>query len=270
MTGYKPKSSMDGAFYIHPGADPLFNMGFDNWIFKQLQTESGFPKAILRLYSWKRPAVTVGYNQKIEQVIDWRKLDESIPVIRRITGGRAIYHDDSEITFTLAADLDIFAEDFRSLSQTNSLISKTMVEILAKIGVISEWSRKSDSTFKKMNGNMSKSCFNSFSKYEILSDSNKIIAGAQRRKGRYFIHQGSIKINGVGNCPAIGQFEPFESKLTGQQSRNSYKYTIDDLTDSFQLIFSERLGIKFAIDELSEKLHRRIFEFAENCCPKIT
>ena len=48
----------------------------------------------LRLYSWNPPAVSLGYGQNLEEEIDPRKCESyGISIVRRITGGRIVLHD---------------------------------------------------------------------------------------------------------------------------------------------------------------------------------
>lgn len=253
----------NGVCYYTPKSEPYFNMAFDDWLFEEIQTNVRFPRAIFRLYTWDRPSITVGYNQNIEKVIDFDYLDKSVPIIKRITGGRAIYHDETEITFSLTVDLAIFPESDRSLSKTNQLISEVVVQTLEAVGVASEWKKKSDSSFGSSKDESAKSCFNSYSRYEIFSHKGKIVAGAQRRKGDYFIHQGSLKINGISECLAIGQKNQSESEPHGKDGTNSYKYTIDQFRNLFPKAFSDRLKVKLTEQSVDSEFHRKIRLFEE-------
>ncbi len=57
----------------------------------------------LRLFVFGRPTVTVGYFQRVEEVVDVGLAQrEGIDIVRRITGGGAVYHDPSgEITYSV-------------------------------------------------------------------------------------------------------------------------------------------------------------------------
>jgi lipoate---protein ligase len=60
----------------------------------------------LRLYRWSPPAVTIGYFQIRDDETDAAACAaDGISVIRRITGGGAVYHEH-EITYSLAVPLD--------------------------------------------------------------------------------------------------------------------------------------------------------------------
>lgn len=77
---------------------------------------------ILRLYVFSRPTVTVGYFQKISEVVDLDYASrEGIDVVRRPTGGGAVYHDPhGEITYSVvipeAAAPEDIVESFKFLS----------------------------------------------------------------------------------------------------------------------------------------------------------
>ncbi|MEM0486808.1 MAG: lipoate--protein ligase family protein, partial [Sulfolobales archaeon] len=57
----------------------------------------------LRLYVFNKPTVTLGYFQKVEEVVDLEfARKEGIDVVRRVTGGGAVYHDpEGEVTYSI-------------------------------------------------------------------------------------------------------------------------------------------------------------------------
>jgi lipoate-protein ligase A len=75
------------------------NMAADFAILKSL-SRGGCPPT-LRLYRWEPPAVTIGYFQVIEDELNEGEcVKDGVPVIRRITGGGAVFHEH-EITYSL-------------------------------------------------------------------------------------------------------------------------------------------------------------------------
>lgn len=258
-----------GNYYITAQGDPYYNMALDEWAFKRVL--DGGP-AVLRLYSWNQGAVTFGFNQKIDRAVDLSRLDEGTPVIRRITGGRAIYHDPSEVTFGLALKMAVLPENRRSLAATNAVISDAQVEVLARLGHPVSWLDHSDHDFIKGVSGKMKSCFGSVSKYEVIDGVNKIAGGAQRRIGDCLIHQGSIKINGISACGAIGQEAyPVRKKSESCQNLNG-NYTVDHFIPVFGAVFSEKLGISFERSEFSavdsEEIEKIRVNLIENCLEK--
>jgi lipoate-protein ligase A len=253
-----------GRFYITPTGEPFYNMALDEWLFEDIQKESSTSPVVLRLYSWKSEAITIGYNQKASKTIDRLLLDTDIPIIRRITGGRAIYHDLSEITFSFAVCLDMLPKNLRSLSETNRLISQTLIEILKEIGIKAFWGKKTleRNPNVRSDNRRTMSCFNSVSRYELVSDQSKVVAGAQRRKGCFMIHQGSIKINGIIACPAIGQRENF--CMSAKYKNSGIHYSIDDFFGVFERIFGAHFGFDFKTSRFSSSKQEEFERFFRN------
>jgi lipoate-protein ligase A len=55
---------------------------------------------VLRVYGWKPAAVSIGYFQSLEQEVDVKKCrDLGIDVVRRMTGGGAVLHEQ-EVTYS--------------------------------------------------------------------------------------------------------------------------------------------------------------------------
>nr|MBN2277206.1 lipoate--protein ligase family protein [candidate division Zixibacteria bacterium] len=259
----------DGCYYITPLENPYFNMMFDEWLFDRLKTDSRSPRAVLRLYSWDTAAVTIGYNQNLEKAVDFTLLDNRIPVIRRITGGRAIYHDPSELTYTVLLDLGIFPPPMRTLSRTARQISEAISDMLAVIGLKAIFAKSSERAFMETTRARKKSCFDSVSRYEIISDGSKIAGGAQRRIGLALIQQGSIKLNGISRCDAIGQAVDGDEV---SESNGGKIYTIGQIEGLFGQSFSEKFGINFRIEVISKEIRGKIARgtagFKEKCLKK--
>ena len=57
----------------------------------------------LRLYSWKPSAVSIGVFQNVKDEINLDYVNKSgLNVIRRITGGGSVYHDElGEVTYSI-------------------------------------------------------------------------------------------------------------------------------------------------------------------------
>ena len=62
---------------------------------------------VLRLYQWEEPTLSIGMAQQIDRHVN---LDycraKQIPVIRRVTGGKAVLHS-SELTYSLCGFDDL-------------------------------------------------------------------------------------------------------------------------------------------------------------------
>lgn len=87
---------------LHGARSAFDNMAIDEAILRCVV--AGDSPNTLRFYTWEPSAVSVGYFQGLEQEVDLEACErEGVDVIRRLTGGGAVFHDrDGEITYSLA------------------------------------------------------------------------------------------------------------------------------------------------------------------------
>ena len=188
--------------YRHFAGDPFFNMAVDEWLAWQASRQ---PRTIfLRLYTWAVGTITVGRHQDVRRALDWSRLGHT-PVIRRVTGGRAVYHDPSELTYAIAVNLDhVDIPLLRgSLSRTAEGIATVLTAFLERLGRDAEYVRRSSPGESGRGVFHTLPCFASVSRHEVVSGSRKVIASAQRRFRSIFLQHGSIKLNGVATHPAL-------------------------------------------------------------------
>jgi lipoate-protein ligase A len=126
-------------------------------------------------------------------------MEFGLPVVRRITGGRAVVHS-SEVTYSVTGLLSdpLFSGGIMS---SYSVISSCIIAALKDAGVDASYSRGSAA------GERNEACFNSPSRYEVLVDGRKLVGSAQRRLKRAFIQHGSILMatDGEINCRVFGK-----------------------------------------------------------------
>lgn len=93
---------MDAFRYLETGEHAAtFNMGLDEAILESVST--GVEPPTLRLYAWKPHAVSIGYFQGIQDEVDLERCAAlGIDVVRRLTGGGAVFHAQ-ELTYSLVA-----------------------------------------------------------------------------------------------------------------------------------------------------------------------
>ena len=197
-------SSSTAQFFSHYQEDPFVNMAFDEWMLQNvIRTPALF---LARLYTWQIGAITFGVNQRQESALDFRNVG-STPVIRRITGGRALYHDLSEVTYSVAlnnADRDHRPGAFgSSRSDLNASIVRGLSTFLASIGIETNMVRKSSPQNSRPEFFHKAACFASSAKYEMMSREGKVVASAQRRVVDCLLQHGSIKLAGVALHPAL-------------------------------------------------------------------
>ena len=220
----------------------FFNMALDEAISEAVRQKISPPT--LRLYQWERPSVSVGYFQKISE-IDTDYCDKKdYPVVRRLTGGRAILHD-MELTYSLSSLHNSFPFN-GSLLDNYKIISSALLAALNLIGTKAEMSLVK----KRHEGHRDPACFKAPSYGEVTVDSRKIIGSAQKRYKNGFMQHGSILFN--FNPAELGSalMENAGNNFHGIGSISEYAPGIspDDFKGTLKDAFENILNIKLITD----------------------
>ncbi len=131
-----------------PGA---WNMAVDHAILRSVSEGRSLPT--LRLYGWDRPTITIGYFQAVEDEVYHDRCDEDgVDVIRRITGGGTVYHDN-EVTYSVAIPLSS-AITFGTIVDSYRRIAIPILHALWDFGLHAEYQPINDITVydKKISG----------------------------------------------------------------------------------------------------------------------
>lgn len=108
----------------------------------------------IRLYRWKPSAVSIGYFQSLKREVDIEKCKElGVDVVRRQTGGGAVYHDyEGELTYSVLAPVDFFP---KNIIESYRVICGWIIDALNKLGIESEFIPINDIVTggKKISGN---------------------------------------------------------------------------------------------------------------------
>jgi lipoate-protein ligase A len=171
--------------FLNTGAAAgAFNMAADEVLARQATVPT------LRVYRWQPFTISIGYNQNIEE-IDLQKVHrDGVGVVRRPTGGRAIYHAH-EVTYSVVIpkNSDWFAKN--SLAMYNH-ISSALVLGLRAAGVSVNLEKRALPDPEFMSYDQKFACFATSARYEIHYDSKKLVGSAQRRFEHALLQHGSI------------------------------------------------------------------------------
>lgn len=166
-----------------PGAE---NMALDELLLDRAARSGGAP--VLRLYSFDPPAITIGFHQDPPLILDLDAVRaDGLECVRRITGGRALLHEN-EITYCVVAPAGsaLFeagqAEAFRR-------ISGAIASALREIGVAAGVSRGREPAGPK---GTAAPCLSATTRHELAVGGRKIAGNAQRRTAAAFLQHGSI------------------------------------------------------------------------------
>ncbi len=201
-------------FISDPAADGLTNMALDRFLAEKFQLAPG--ESVLRLYQWSPAAYTIGRNQSWERALDLRMLRPGELAVRRITGGRAIFHDTAELTYAFAYESDaaIQAHDpalhsseatfpKTRIPQLSAQIGSALCEFLKSLGLGAQLSRQFGRATPHTSREVAPHCFASVARHEITVGERKVAAGAQVVTGSRFFQHGSIKLVDVTGGVAL-------------------------------------------------------------------
>ena len=185
-----PGPMMQWRLLVTGPADGAYNMALDEAL---LESVIAGQAPVLRIYSWKPPAVSLGYFQELDESIDRAEISRrGFGVVRRPTGGRAILHKD-EVTYSVAArEQDI--PHGNSLMGSYRTISRGIEAGLQALGVAARLAERTGEGRKQDKQTLPTVCFGQPAKVDMLVASRKIVGSAQTRRDGALLQHGSIPI----------------------------------------------------------------------------
>lgn len=203
--------------------DPAWNLALDEYLLTR------FPGEVLTL--WRNgPSVIIGKNQNALEEID---LDfvraHHIPVVRRLTGGGAVFHDLGNINYTLVQPCG--AGDFNNYAK----FTKPIVDFLAALGVEAQLSDRND----------------------LLVDGQKFSGNAQAvREGR-ILHHGTLLFS-ADMSRLSGALRPRDIKLESK----GVKSVTSRVTN-----LAAHLPVPMAVEEFLDRLRAYFLKTAPGLTP---
>jgi lipoate-protein ligase A len=159
----------------------------------------------LRLYRWDPHGVSLGYFQRAADFPWDRFAREGVPVVRRLTGGGAIFHGD-EITFSITADANdpLFEGPVRaSYDRVHAILARALERCGAPR---SEVAARGDAKILS-DRPASPWCFHESTAFDLVAASRKLVGSAQRRTGGRILHHGSIVLRPNRFTPEVASVE---------------------------------------------------------------
>ena len=135
----------------NPSTNPYYNMAFDEYCLESLPIDEPI------FFLWQnRPAVIVGYNQEVNTEVNLDYLKEKgIDLVRRVTGGGAVYHDLENLNYTIVGRSEDLERDYPEYAAL-------MMKALQALGVPAILSGRNDILVegKKVSGFAKRVCKN--------------------------------------------------------------------------------------------------------------
>ena len=223
--------------------DAYWNMALDEAILT-LRIENRVP-ATLRVYTWKPSAVSIGYFQSLEEEVDLEACRAlGVDVVRRITGGGAVYHEwGGELTYSLVtSEEELKAKRFfADIQGSYRIICEALVEGLKKLGINAE--------FKPIN--------------DIVVNGKKISGNAQTRRRGVILQHGTIllktdiptmfKVLKVSKEKVSDKaIKAVEDRVTTIYREVSRNITLDDIKEALRKGFAEYFNVEISPSTLTQ------------------
>lgn len=147
--------------------DAYMNMALDEVISKKVSNKEVSPT--IRLYRWTPNAISIGYFQGLKNEVDEEECErQGVDIVRRRTGGGAVYHDyEGELTYSIIAPEESFEKD---IVKSYEQICNILIKGLKKLGI--------EAKFNPIN--------------DIIVEDRKISGNAQRRSNGILLQHGTI------------------------------------------------------------------------------
>ena len=167
--------------------DGATNMAIDEALWRS--RHAGTSPPTVRFFAWDPPTVSVGYGQPLDRHVDVAACQRlGVGLVRRPTGGSAIYHDgpERELTYCVTARADDLGVG-PDLLETYRWIARALVRGLKALGAGAEMVPTGrglgpDPAF----------CFARTGAFEIEAGGKKLVGSAQRRLATSFLQHGAV------------------------------------------------------------------------------
>ena len=129
------------------------NMAIDHAVYESVANERENPT--IRFYKWLNSSVSIGAYQNPKEINMDACKKHNIGIVRRMTGGRAVFHDKADFTYSVIAPIRAFNY---SIENAYRQICSCIVNALSELGINAALENKNDIIVdgKKISGNASK------------------------------------------------------------------------------------------------------------------
>ena len=159
------------------------NMQIDNDLLENA-IKNNIKEPIFRLYGWSPACISLGRNQKNDFLNQDFLQSNNIDVVRRLTGGRALLHDN-EITYSFICPIEYLKKGANVIDSYKE-ISQILIDAFKKLNIELNFGGE-----KKPQGHKDY-CMLVSTGADLCFQGKKLIGSAQFRKNNYILQHGSI------------------------------------------------------------------------------
>lgn len=229
------------------------NMARDLALLKEVCT--GMSAPILRFYTWSPLAVSLGFFQKTEEVVEVKNCRRlGVDIVHRPTGGRALLHH-LELTYSLIIPIEHPLLP-KGVIESYKFLSQGIVKGFKTLGIKAELAPGEERGKRLAPG----ACFDSSSSYEIQISGKKTVGSAQLRRQGGLLQHGAIlqelsldiyrqvlKLSGEA-----ANLDFLEKNAAGLKDLG-YTVSEKELVQGISTGFAELFGVEFYEDEAEDK-----------------
>ncbi len=182
------------------------NMAIDRTLLERAQAGERW----LRLYAWDPPCLSFGRHEPASRRYDSERIAElGLSVVRRPTGGRAVWHA-AELTYAVAAPSAVLG----SLPEACDEIHRMLRDALALLGAATEPAPPRPAAAVDAGA-----CFSRPAGGELMVGGGKVVGSAQVREDGAFLQHGSILLAGNQSTVASVTRGPAPPDLSASLAR---------------------------------------------------
>ncbi len=223
----------------------------------------------IRFYRWASPAFSIGAFQTLPSFWTAFLSSHAIPLVRRITGGRGVLHNQNDQEMTYAVIADTRTPPFSGgIRPTFYAISEGLLAGLKTLGIDAALHTSIAPSPASHPQKSHPLCFSTPSRYEMIAQGKKLCGSAQKRWSGRFLQQGSLALSRNPHHPEdqitlrelvtpLPDWETLEAALTqGISTTLAIRLEPGRLTPEEQNMAARLATEKYATDAWNR--HRRL------------
>lgn len=222
-------------------------MAFDEFAATHFSPGTDLP--LLRLFGWNPPTISIGANQSEDDFDVERIHADGLCLVRRPTGGRAIFHAH-ELTYSI-----VIGAAGRGARDLYRELSAGILAGLANLGIAANVAGDDERT-SPFTDPLSIPCFGTSTRSEIQVAGKKIVGSAQRRYGDTILQHGSFLLGArhrelgsylasAGQRARAALDEHLASRTTEAETILGRPVSFDEASAAFRNGFESTYGIIF-------------------------
>lgn len=194
---------------------------------------------VLRVYRWARPTLSIGVNQALDVGVAERCEKRGVEVVRRITGGGAVYHKQ-DVTYCVVAPRAGMGvlEAYRWVA-AGLIAGFSALGLNARVG---QHARGQGGQTRGSRRSWPSACFATTLGADLEVNGLKVCGSAQVRRKGWFLQHGSIPISDVRpeTQALLGHPEAYHSSTCLERLRPGTSW--EEVADSLVVGFTRSWG----------------------------